>query len=167
MRIKTSIVLRDTASQLLYEPFLSSVQIPKSILESSEFEKPMSEQLTILKMYSKYIRFFLRNDVKRISVNMEALNFCVIVLEDNLNKALVCCVDDRSVQTSRLIVKRSVWKIKLVESFHVVFIRKPKGRAWIQKRNPIKRSTTCPIDFGWRHTPQDVCVCDIYLPVVI
>lgn len=54
---------------------------------------------------------YLLNYVKRISINMEALDFGVIVLEDNLYKALVCRVDDRPVQTWMSIIKWSVWEI--------------------------------------------------------
>lgn len=85
--------------------------------------------------------FYLRNDVEGISINMEAQDFGVIVLEDNLNKALVRCVDDRTVQTWRFIVNRSGREIHLVNSFQSMLIRKPHGRGWIHKRNPIKRST--------------------------
>ena len=75
----------------------------------------------------------LRNDVERVSINMEALDFGVIVLEDNLNKALVCCVDDRTAQTWRFTVNRSGWEIQLINSFQSMLIRKRHGRARIQK----------------------------------
>lgn len=76
---------------------------------------------------------FLRNDVEGISIDMEGLEFGVIVLEDNLNKALVCCVDDRTAQTWRFTVNRSGWEIQLINSFQSMLIRKRHGRARIQK----------------------------------
>ena len=76
---------------------------------------------------------FLRNNVKRVSINMEALDFGVIVLEDNLNKAFVCRVDDRTLQTWRYIVSRSLWEIQFINSVHFMLIRKPHGRDWVQK----------------------------------
>lgn len=109
----------------------------------------------------------LRNDVERVSINMEALDFGVIVLEYNLNKAPVRCVDDRASQTRRSSVNRSRWEIHLINSFDTMLIRKPHGRTWIQKRNSIKRSTKRPIDYGRSHGSKNVRACDIYLPVVI
>ena len=63
---------------------------------------------------------------------MEALDLGVIVLENNLYKALVCCVDHRSIQTKRSI-KRSVREVQLISSFHFIAIRKPHWSAWIHK----------------------------------
>ena len=76
---------------------------------------------------------FLRNDVEGISIDMEGLDFGVIVLEDNLNKFLVCCIDDRTLQTWRFTVNRPGWEIQLINSFQSMLIRKRHGRAWIQK----------------------------------
>lgn len=63
---------------------------------------------------------------------MEALDLGVVVLENNLYKALVCSVNDRSVQTRRSI-KRSVREVQLISSFHFIAIRKPHWSAWIHK----------------------------------
>lgn len=109
--------------------------------------------------------FLLPNDEKCIAINMEALHLGVIVLENNLYKALVRCVDQRCVQTRRSI-KRPVRKIQLISSFHFIVIRKPHWSSWIHKRNPVKRSTKWPVDRCWRQTSQDVCVGDVYLTVV-
>jgi len=106
-------VLRATASQLLYEPFLSSDHIPKSILEYQNLKilvRPVKLIENVINV-PKSGMIYLRNHVKCISINMEALDLGVIVLEDNLYKALVCCVDDRAGQTWMFFIKWSVWKI--------------------------------------------------------
>lgn len=109
----------------------------------------------------------LRNDVERVSINMEALYFGVVVLEYNLNKAPVRCVDDGTIQTWRSFVHRSGWEVHLINSFDPMLIRKPHGSAWIQKRNPVKRSTKRPVDHYRRRASENVRACDIYLSVVI
>lgn len=96
---------------------------------------------------------------------MEALHLGVVVLENNLYKALVCCVDHRSVQTRRS-VKRSVREVQLISSFHFIAIRKPHWSTWIHKWNPVKCSTKWPVNCCWRQTSQNVCVSYVYLTVV-
>ena len=120
-----------------------------------------------MKIIRKAWWFILRDDVERVSINMEALDFGVIILEYNLNKSPVRCVDDRASHTGRSTVNRSWWEIHLINSFDPMLIRKPHGRAWIQKRNTVKRSTKWTINYGRRHASKNVCACDIYLPVVI
>lgn len=110
--------------------------------------------------------FLLPNNEKRIAINMEALHLSVIVLENNLYKPLVRCVDHRYIQTRRSTINRSVGKVQLISSFHFITIRKPHRSDWMHKRNPVERSTKRPVDHCRRQASQDVCVGDVYLTVV-